>query len=87
MHKHRKQTPPSGNFIRPIDASAGPVTLAAAIAAAKGVDTLIRAISAGLVVFDAGDALLIHRPSFDIICETRGIENPFTRASSFEAVP
>lgn len=60
---------PAGPIIRPITDAAGPITRLADIAERVGIDPIIRAIAAGLPVYDAGNALLARRAEFDLLRE------------------
>jgi hypothetical protein len=65
-----------------IDQAAGPVTRLEEIADVLGVDALVRALAAGVPVFDTGRVLMADLSAVQLLVEARA---PSTRASPDEA--
>lgn len=71
------------DIIRPITETVGPVSLLREIAEDMGIDAVVRAIGAGVEVFDAGDALLADRSAIRLLNEANA---PGTHANIVEGV-
>jgi hypothetical protein len=71
------------DIIRPITETVGPVCLLREIAEDMGVDAIVRAIGAGVEVYDAGGALLADRSAIRLLNEVKA---PGTCASIVEGV-
>jgi hypothetical protein len=63
----RYQIPGTVPFIEPMEGAPGPVTPLCDLLERYAIDDIVRAIDAGLPVFDAGRVLMTREGSFNII--------------------
>ena len=63
----RHQIPGTVPFIEPMEGAPGPVTPLRDLLERYAIDDIVRAIDAGLPVFDAGRVLMTREGSFNII--------------------
>jgi hypothetical protein len=67
MPRVRCQIPGTRPFIMPIEGVVGPITPLRDLLERHAIDDILRAIDAGLEVFDAGRVLMMRQGSFNII--------------------